>query len=332
MFQMQTINAESHLPLTGLPWEQPLQVNELDMLGSRTANRLRTALCDLSVIYPETVIASSENLGWHNIRVLQVYHGYGDMDVPPLENHVLIVQLGSSSQVSLSIDEQNFEGALEPGDITIIPAGKRSQWRWSNSTSQNSLHIYLHPQFVQKTAELCDLDYGQIVVEPHFAVKDEQLTHMAMSLLCELREENIAGRLYADSLAALLAMQLIRRYGCLKDIRIKKGGMAPHKLRRAIKFITDNLEQEQDIALAVVAKKVGMSRYHFSRAFKQSMGLSPINYIAQQRIERAKKLLAETDLPIAEIALRAGFSGQSHFTTFFRRLVGATPRSFRRGI
>jgi AraC family transcriptional regulator len=50
-----------------------------------------------------------------------------------------------------------------------------------------------------------------------------------------------------------------------------------------------------------------MSRYHFSRAFKQSMGLSPIHYIVQQRIERAKKLLAETALPIADIALRAGF-------------------------
>ncbi len=151
-----------------------------------------------------------------------------------------------------------------------------------------------------------------------------------MSLLYELREENVEGRLYADSIASVLAIQLLRRYGPFEAVRIKKGGIAPHKLRKAIKLIIDNLEQEQNIALAAVAEEVGMSRYHFSRAFKQSMGLSPINYIAYRRIERAKKLLVDTDLPIAEVALKAGYSGQSHFTTFFRRMVGVTPRSFRR--
>jgi AraC family transcriptional regulator len=60
--------------------------------------------------------------------------------------------------------------------------------------------------------------------------------------------------------------------------------------------------------------------------------LSPINYITRQRIERAKRLLAETELPISEIALRTGFSSQSHFTTSFRRLAGVTPSSFRRGV
>ena len=142
----------------------------------------------------------------------------------------------------------------------------------------------------------------------------------------------MVGRVYADYVASLFAMQLVRRYSYLKDVHHRKGGMAPRKLQKAIRLITDNLEQEQAMPLAVVAEQVGMSRFHFSRAFKQSMGLSPIDYIAHQRIERAKRLLAETELPIAEIALRAGFSGQSHFTTFFRRLVGLTPRSFRKGM
>jgi AraC family transcriptional regulator len=72
-----------------------------------------------------------------------------------------------------------------------------------------------------------------------------------------------------------------------------------------------------------------MSYFHFSRAFKQSMGMTATNYIAGRRIERAKRMLEETELPISEIALRSGFSSQSHFTTAFRRLAGATPKAFR---
>ncbi len=152
-----------------------------------------------------------------------------------------------------------------------------------------------------------------------------------MSLLDELNEANVVGRLYADSLAIGLAIQLVRRYSSLKDIHVGHGGMAPRKLRQAIGLIDQHLAEEEEgrVALRVVARQVGMSFFHFSRAFKQSMGMSPTNYIAERRIERAKKMLEETELPIAEIALRSGFSSQSHFTTSFRRLAGATPKAFR---
>jgi AraC family transcriptional regulator len=155
-----------------------------------------------------------------------------------------------------------------------------------------------------------------------------------MSLLGELNEANVEGRLYADSLATGLAMQLIRRYSSLRDVQIGHGGMAPHRLRKAIGLIDQHLAREEEgrVALRAVAKEVQMSYFHFSRAFKQSMGMTPTNYIAERRIERAKKLMRETELPIVEIALRSGFSSQSHFTTSFRRLVGVTPRSFRKGI
>ena len=124
-------------------------------------------------------------------------------------------------------------------------------------------------------------------------------------------------------------MQLVRRYSYLKDLRVNRGGMAPRKLRKAVEFIHENLDQEQTVALAAVAKVVQMSYFHFSRAFKQSTGVSPNVYMTERRIERAKKLLSQTDATIADIALRTGFASQSHFTTTFRRLAWTTPKAFR---
>jgi len=110
--------------------------------------------------------------------------------------------------------------------------------------------------------------------------------------------------------------------------------MSPHKLRKALGLIDHHLSEEEEgrVPLRVVAKEVGISYFHFSRAFKQSLGASPTKYIAERRIERAKKLMQETDLPISEIAIRSGFSSQSHFTTSLRRLAKVTPRSFRKGM
>jgi len=335
MFQTQTINGESCSPFAGQFWERPPQGSKVKMFGGRTEDRLREPLSDLSQIHPEAVITSSQHLGWQNIRVLHMRHTNREMEVPPLENHCMILSLGPHApqpSASVNINGYNIERCLSPGEIAIIPAGVPSHWLWHSGRSQETLHIYLRPGFVEKTAEMCDLNHGQIAIEPQLGVRDEQLGYLAMSLLYEVKEENVVGRLYADSVASVIAIQLVRRYGCLKNVRITKGGMAPYKLRRAIEQISDRLEREQDISLAVVAEGVGMSYFHFSRSFKQSIGLSPINYITRQRIERAKRLLAERDLPISEIALRTGFSSQSHFTTSFRRLVGITPSSFRRGM
>ena len=248
--------------------------------------------------------------------------------MPPLENHCIVVQLGPSVDVTARIGDQNFKQSLEPGAITIVPAGLSVDWQ-QEETPSHTLHLYLDPQFLRTTAESIDVDYSQVSIAPQFGIRDEHIHHIGMSLRHELKDSNVIGRLYADSLAKVLAMQLVRRYSYLKDLQTSRGGVAPRKLRKAIEFINDNLDQEQTVTLSAVAAAVQMSYFHFSRAFKQSMGISPNAYMTEQRIARAKKWLSDTDLPIADIALRAGFASQSHFTTTFRKLVWTTPKAFR---
>ena len=313
----------------------PAATIRTSLIGAVRFGKLRSVVpaqvhaSDLAAVFPEMVVASSQPLGWQNLRVLEVSYIRSEWTMPPLENHCVIVQLGPAVNVTARVGEETFERQLNPGDIIIVPAGLSMQWRQDETAAIQALHLYLHPNFLRTTAESLDFDHNQISIAPQFGIRDEHIHHIAMSLCCEMKEPNVIGRHYADSLAKVLAMQVVRRYSYLKDLHTSRGGMAPRKLRRAIEFINENLDKEQTVALAAVAQAVQMSYFHFSRAFKQSTGVSPNAYMTEQRIERAKKLLAETELPIADIALRTGFASQSHFTTTFRKLVWTTPKAFR---
>jgi AraC family transcriptional regulator len=297
--------------------------------GSQRSQPVPAAVGDLSLIYPDAVVASSELLGWQNLFALEMRQTMSEWTMPALENHCIMIQLGPAVDVTARINDESLERTLEPGDITIVPAGLSMHWRQRDTVPNHMLHLYLGPHFLRTSAESIDVDYSQISIAPQFGIRDEHIHHIGMSLHYELKDMNVVGRLYADSLAKVVAMQLVRRYSYLNDLQMSRGGMAPRRLRKAIEFINENLDNEETLALTTVADEVQMSYSHFSRAFKQSMGITPNGYMTRQRIERAKKLLSETNLPIADIALRTGFASQSHFTTTFRRLVWTTPKGFR---
>jgi AraC family transcriptional regulator len=289
---------------------------------------------DVTLLYPEAVKVSSDAFAWQQIRLVHLRHSLNEIVVPASESHCLLLNLSAPLYLEARFSKQDFVGEVRPGEVAILPAGTTWSYQSNSSHSRNTLLLYLRPLFVRKAVEKFELSYEDLALTPQIGFPSKHIRHIAMSLLGELNEANVVGRLYADSLATGLAMQLIRRYSSLKDVQITSGGMAPHRLRKAIGLIDHHLavEEEGRVALRVVAKEVGMSYFHFSRAFKQTLGMSPTSYIAERRIERAKRLMQDAALPISEIALRSGFSSQSHFTTSFRRLAGVTPRSFRKAI
>lgn len=95
-----------------------------------------------------------------------------------------------------------------------------------------------------------------------------------------------------------------------------KGGLAPWRMKRVVDYVEANLETP--ITLVDMAKQAGLHHIHFSRAFKQSTGMSPHRWRLARRAERARQLLADRKLSLAQIALMVGFSSQAHFTTAFR--------------
>ncbi|MBD2465930.1 helix-turn-helix transcriptional regulator [Oscillatoria sp. FACHB-1407] len=108
---------------------------------------------------------------------------------------------------------------------------------------------------------------------------------------------------------------------------VTQNGLPLYTIQRVIDYISQNLHQEIQVAdLAEVAK---ISHFYFCHVFKQSIGISPYQYLIQQRVERAKQLLQDSEMAIAEIALECGFSNQSHFTRRFQQMTGLTPKVYR---
>jgi AraC-like DNA-binding protein len=106
-----------------------------------------------------------------------------------------------------------------------------------------------------------------------------------------------------------------------------RGGLPPGVLRRVLEYIETHLEK--NVSLEVLAGIAGSSISHFARAFKQSEGVAPHDYLMRRRVHRALELLAETDLPLSAIAYALGFSDQSHFARRFRQHFGVTPSRYR---
>ena len=104
-------------------------------------------------------------------------------------------------------------------------------------------------------------------------------------------------------------------------------GLAPHRLRRVLGCIETRLAEP--IQVAELAREVHMSPFHFTRMFKLATGYAPHQYLTLRRMERARELLATSDLPIAAIAAAVGYQTQAHFTGVFARHAGTTPKVYR---
>lgn len=105
-------------------------------------------------------------------------------------------------------------------------------------------------------------------------------------------------------------------------------GLAHWQTKRVVDYIERNLQSKIDVDK--LANLIAVSKGHFSRAFKQRVGLPPMAFIAARRVERAKNLLISTRVSIADIAVACGFGDQSHLTRRFCRVVGVTPGRYRR--
>jgi AraC family transcriptional regulator len=271
-------------------------------------------------------LLSSRARGWRGIIV--ELHAFHDLDVVVQpSDHVIAVQLSGSVAVYQTRAGRARSRTVNPGDVTVTPVGPPTRWRQAGQSLVVLLR--LSPDYVRSVAgDECALEPDRFEIQARFGVRDECIEDLARQLLAGLELEGADSHLYVDGLTCEVAIRLLRHYTSVAaGPAWPLTRLSPHKLRRAIEYIEENLRS--NLTLAAIAEAVALSPGHFAHAFRQATGVAPHRYILERRVQQAKVLLRESDMPITEIADRVGCSSHSHFSVLFHRITGLTPRQFR---
>jgi AraC family transcriptional regulator len=219
-------------------------------------------------------------------------------------------------------------GRLGEGSLTILPAEMPTRWQLGDGDEVRHLHLFLQPRHFDTVASEAGVYPDRVEIRPAIGARDPRFEQIGMAFLTELRSGGLGGRLYAESLATLLAVQLLRHQSSATVPPARRsGGLSHASLRLALEYIEEHLSE--DLSLASIAGAVGLSPFHFARQFREATGLSPHQYVIRRRVERARLLLTVTDRSLTAIAHDVGFANGSHLAAQVKRLLGVTPSSLR---
>ena len=282
---------------------------------------------DLKGEYIEHVhLLSGDRVGWNNLNLVYELEPAGEMPANRLEQHAIFICLGdfrASYEIKSNFWQHEY---YTTGNIVIFPAGEIFP-KVQIDRAAPLIELFLAPEILNNSCYEA-VKSQKVQLSPQLKLRDPLIEQMGLALKTELEIGGVDSKTYADSMATALSMHLLRRYCSVKpQIREYSGGLAPYKLKAVREYIHEHLDQ--NLTLTKLAAIANLSTHYFASLFKQSTGFAPHQYITKCRLEKAQKLLQQTNLPIIEISQEVGFQNQSHFTRVFRQYLKTTPKAYR---
>ncbi|MDU1694221.1 MAG: AraC family transcriptional regulator [Bradyrhizobium sp.] len=243
--------------------------------------------------------------------------------------YAVCVHLDELSSYDLWVDDRHCASPSLPAG-TIHISDMRHSWRADIQSSFDVANFYIPQSSLDEVAEGQGTRVAEALHCPLAEKKtDAVVTHVAMALLPALTRPEQTSRIFLDHAWRALAAHVLEAYGSSgARPNIARGGLSPWQERRAKEMLLADLNG--NVRLPDLAQACHLSCSHFSHAFRRTMGCPPHRWLLFQRIERSKELMLNSDQPLSEIALNAGFADQSHFTRVFSRMVKTSPAAWKR--
>jgi AraC-like DNA-binding protein len=211
------------------------------------------------------------------------------------------------------------------GCVVAVPPGERLSG-WSQPDSNSIwLNIYLDEAFQTGDAAITP---ASLIGKPGILHDYHGITTVGSRLKNLVGAGSAHSRLHAQAIVTQLLFEINYQLESADKARIPMPLSIHHRRERVEAYIDRNLSK--DISLADLAQTAGLSISAFLRNFRAYYGVTPHRYIIQRRILLARRLVSQSRLSMTEIALEAGFSNPSHFSTVFRHETGMTPVDYRR--
>jgi AraC family transcriptional regulator len=214
--------------------------------------------------------------------------------------------------------ERRFRGT---SNLAIFPAATEIEGEWNVGPTLDYTVVFLNPSFVGERLQ-------QAITNSTIAFEHDGLKRGLAELCREAASPDNVFNLMAEgwSIQALAHISRISEGSQQRSVKLC-GGLPGRSLRRVEEYVRENLTQP--ICLAELSGIAGLSKRHFLRAFQQSVGATPYNYVLSLRIDEAKRRLSQTGDSIVDVALATGFGHAQHFSTSFKNATGLTPSAFR---
>lgn len=218
---------------------------------------------------------------------------------------------------------------LGPNTFVLLPPDESHTLHWIDP--MEVALIWIDPEeikrFVEVEVGLPDLGH---TLEERITIEDAELAAAARQICEDLRTPSVGSGIVFEALARVFLVTLVRKYAKRPLIQqASRKEIDASRYRQCVEYVLENIDRS--IRVDDLANLVGMSKSHFSRAFKSATSRSPMGFVSFLRVEEAARLLTETDYQIGKIAVMCGFADQAHLTRTFQRLRNVSPSQFRRG-
>lgn len=256
--------------------------------------------------------------------------GAEEVIAEPLPAHNILTVHQRTVRADTFLDGRHVCGPVQPrATVQLVRAGVRP--RAVLSSPYELLHVYVPDASIRDVADQLGTSgaAGSVELRDPALAEDGPLFRLSLEILAEMRSDDHLSRLRVDVLTQDIAIQLVRRWSNLELRRApERGGLAPWQIKRVTEYMEADIAR--NVTLAELSAIAGLSSCHFCRAFKQSLGLAPHQWLRARRMEKARELLETTDLPMIEVGALVGLESPSTFATAFRKLVGTSPSAYRR--
>ena len=265
----------------------------------------------------------------HFARMSSLREDHGILPTPVDDAFLLTLEMKALPAVNVWINGRHrLKSAQRPGNFTLLNLNIETAVELNMQF--DSVEMYIPRTVLNSVAmEQGIPEIRMLNVDFLGSGDDAVIRSLAHCLLPAFDRPERASRLFMDHVAMAVVSHMAHTYGGgTASPRLARGGLAPWQVRRAKEILTARIDGE--ITLEELAHECGLTRSHFARAFKKSTGKPPHRWLMEQRLGRARELMAKSTLSIAEIADACGFADQSHFTRAFSAATGMVPSAWRR--